>query len=83
MGHRRINKIEEVIVQHRVIFKCCLALNKSIHEIFGRLACILCSGINKVLEDVLPYPPFLIGIGEWRDALGIKLLDGLVKLCSS
>ncbi|MNL86816.1 hypothetical protein D3C87_2156890 [compost metagenome] len=35
-----------------------------------------------MLEDVLPYPPFLIGVGERRDALGLKLLDGLVKLCS-
>ncbi|MMZ62946.1 hypothetical protein D1872_251760 [compost metagenome] len=29
-----------------------------------------------MLEEVLPYPPFFVGIGEWRDAFGFQLGDG-------
>ncbi|MNE91058.1 hypothetical protein D3C80_1886270 [compost metagenome] len=33
-----------------------------------------------MLEDVLPYPPLFVGIGERCDALGFQLGDGVIQL---
>ncbi|MNV39174.1 hypothetical protein D3C71_1307440 [compost metagenome] len=76
----RIDKVEEVVVQHRVVLKGRLARNEVGDEGLGIGAGILSRSIHKMLEDMLPYPPFFIGIGERRNSLGFQLRDVLVQL---
>ncbi|MNC14042.1 hypothetical protein D3C75_618080 [compost metagenome] len=80
--YRCVNEVEEIVVQHRMILEGCISGDKVAYQRLGINSGVRSCCIYKVLEDVLPYPPLFVGVGERCNSLGFQLGDGIIQLGS-